>query len=248
MLIADKLTSDQRFAEAQRWMHRIFDPIRVVEGETGSEKFWRIKPFYEQAQDLAEDQIETMLGIGVTEEEQEQAVAAFEAQVEEWLDNPFDPHAIARVRPGVYQRALIMQYFDNLIAWADNLFRRDTIESISEATMLYMVVRQLLGDRPNEVPGPDADAKSYDDLVSEGLDSMANAAVELENWVLVPLEPAKLLDCGEDPGTRSSPAELPDPLLVLLLPAQPAVARVLGRRRGSTVEDPQLPEHRRRHP
>ncbi|MFO7566462.1 MAG: neuraminidase-like domain-containing protein [Enhygromyxa sp.] len=205
-LIAKKLTTDQRFEEAQNWLHRIFDPIRVVEGEAGPEKFWRIKPFYEQATELATDQLEAMLGIGVTPQQQQAAIEAFEKQVDEWLENPFDPHAVARVRPGVYQRALLMQYFDNLIAWADNLFRRDTRESINEATMLYMLVAQLLGERPNEVPGPDNPAKSYDQLANEGggFDSFTNVAITLENWVTRSTRNARLLDCVDrgHPGMR----------------------------------------------
>ena len=30
-----------------------------------------------------------------------------------------------------------MKYIENLIAWADQLFRRDTIEAINEGTTLY---------------------------------------------------------------------------------------------------------------
>ncbi|WP_219907901.1 neuraminidase-like domain-containing protein, partial [Enhygromyxa salina] len=134
MLVAGKLATEQRWEEAQGWYHLMFNPIDLVKlkTETATSKFWRIKPFFEQAKILATDQIEAMLGIGVTPVEQQIALKAFTQQVETWVANPFDPHAVARVRPGVYQRALLREYFDNLIAWADNLFRRDTIESITE--------------------------------------------------------------------------------------------------------------------
>ncbi len=36
-----------------------------------------------------------------------------------------------------YQKPVVMKYIDNLISWGDQLFQRDTIESINEATLLY---------------------------------------------------------------------------------------------------------------
>jgi hypothetical protein len=41
-----------------------------------------------------------------------------------------------------------MKYIDNLIAWGDNLFQRDTIESINEATLLYILAANILGKKP----------------------------------------------------------------------------------------------------
>ena len=40
---------------------------------------------------------------------------------------------------------VVMKYIDNLIAWGDQLFRQDTIESINEATQLYVLADELLG-------------------------------------------------------------------------------------------------------
>ena len=45
-----------------------------------------------------------------------------------------------------------MKYLDNLIAWGDQLFRRDTIESINEATQLYVLAAEILGPRPRAAP------------------------------------------------------------------------------------------------
>jgi hypothetical protein len=45
-----------------------------------------------------------------------------------------------------------MKYLDNLIAWGDQLFRRDTIESINEAPQLYVLALELLGERPDTLP------------------------------------------------------------------------------------------------
>jgi hypothetical protein len=199
MLIAKKLTTEQRWETAQAWYHLIFNPIDIVDlpWETHQSKFWRIKPFYEQATILARDQFQEMLGIGVTKDEQKAAIKRFADQVAAWEANPFDPHAVARVRPGVYQRALLREYFDNLIAWADHLFRRDTMESITEATVLYIVVAQLLGDRPTELPAPDGDAKSFAELDALGLDPFSNAMIKLENWIHPTSQPIAKQGCGE---------------------------------------------------
>ena len=43
LLIATRLMQNQRYADARRWFHYIFDPTTVSE-ETGPERFWKIKP------------------------------------------------------------------------------------------------------------------------------------------------------------------------------------------------------------
>ncbi len=70
-----------------------------------------------------------------------------------YLDDPFDPHAIARLRPVAYRRAVVMAYIDNLLDWGDKLFTEYTSESIDEARMLYILAYDLLGDRPADL-GP----------------------------------------------------------------------------------------------
>ncbi|GAA5179464.1 hypothetical protein GCM10023322_09510 [Rugosimonospora acidiphila] len=73
------------------------------------------------------------------------------AMVKAYLDDPFDPHAIAELRPVAYRRAVVMAYIDNLIDWADMLFRQYTAESVDEARMLYIVAYDLLGQRPYDL-------------------------------------------------------------------------------------------------
>ena len=53
-------------------------------------------------------------------------------------DNPFQPYAVAHYRQSAYMFKTVMSYLDNLIAWGDSLYREDTVESINEATMLYV--------------------------------------------------------------------------------------------------------------
>lgn len=72
-----------------------------------------------------------------------------------YLEDPFDPHAIAALRPAAYRRAVVMAYIDNVIDWGDLLFRQYTAESIDEARMLYIFAYDLLGERPFDL-GPRA--------------------------------------------------------------------------------------------
>ena len=99
-------------------------------------------------------------------------------QVTAMRSDPFNPHALARLRVAVYARAVVMRYIDNLIDWGDHLFRRDTIESINEATQLYVLAAQLLGRRPREVAREDRPAKSFDELRAAGIDAFGNALLE----------------------------------------------------------------------
>ncbi|MFD1545963.1 hemopexin repeat-containing protein [Nonomuraea guangzhouensis] len=69
-------------------------------------------------------------------------------QLDAYRDDPFDPHAIAELRPAAYRRAVVMAYIDNLLDWGDLLFRQYTAESIDEARMVYIHAYDLLGARP----------------------------------------------------------------------------------------------------
>ena len=142
LLIACKLMQNQRFEEAQKWFHTIFDPTDVSSAAVPA-KYWRTRPFYEQ-QDYLKQRIDKLLEAlakGIPDED-------LSRQLSEWVANPFKPFAVARVRTVAFQKTVVMKYLDNLIAWGDQLFRRDTIESINEATQLYILAAEILGPRP----------------------------------------------------------------------------------------------------
>ncbi|MBO2451668.1 hypothetical protein J4573_31575 [Actinomadura barringtoniae] len=88
-----------------------------------------------------------------------------DTQLDTYLNDPFDPHAIAALRPAAYRRSTVMAYIDNLLDWGDMLFRQYTMESIDEARMLYITAYDLLGERPyNLGPRALAPAATYDQL------------------------------------------------------------------------------------
>ena len=169
LLVATQLSQAQRFEEAQRWFHLIFDPT-TNEAGLESARYWRFLPFREAGKG---DAIDKLL------EDLAQHKFPLKDQIDEWAENPFRPHLVARQRPRSYQFAVVQKYLENLIAWGDQLFRRDTIESINEATQLYVLAARILGKRPASSPKTEAIPKSYRDIYRK-LDDFSNAWIALE--------------------------------------------------------------------
>ncbi|MGY1582266.1 Tc toxin subunit A-related protein [Streptomyces sp. MN13] len=181
LLIAQKLAANQRFEEALEWFHHIFDPTgtdtSTPDPDTPQQKFWITKKFYETttAQYRAQ-RIENIMR-AVAEGD-----AELRAQVAEWRNNPFNPHLIARMRTVAYQKNVLIKYVQTLIAWADQLFAQDTVETVNEATQLYVLAASILGPRPRSVPKRTEDpARTYYQLQTESIDDFGNALVEIEN-------------------------------------------------------------------
>ncbi|MEV1142356.1 hypothetical protein [Micromonospora sp. NPDC049799] len=113
--------------------------------------------------------------------------ADLEAQIAAYIADPFNPWAIARLRITAYQKAVVIKYVQTVLEWGDSLFRQDTMESVNEATQLYVMAGEILGDRPEDVPPREqVVAKSFDQLKAEGLDTFSNTMVEVENLLFAP--------------------------------------------------------------
>ncbi len=166
LLIADRLSKNQRFDEAQRWFHYIFDPTDRSE-EFRPQRYWKFRKFYEDAK----QPIETLQDILADADK-------IGEQVDEWCKQPFNPHLIARMRNSAYQKTVVMKYIDNLIAWGDQLFRRETIESINEATLLYVLAAQILGARPVKLPAQAQAPKTYGQVQDGVFDALSNPEAE----------------------------------------------------------------------
>jgi hypothetical protein len=144
--IAIHLSKNQRFVDAQRWFHYLFDPTDDSDGPT-PERFWKVRPF--QTTDVKKiEEILVNLATGADETLRVETIRSIEA----WKDAPFRPHVIARYRQQAYMYKTVMAYLDNLIAWGDSLFRQDTGEAIDEAMMVYVLAANILGPRPLPVP------------------------------------------------------------------------------------------------
>jgi peptidoglycan hydrolase-like protein with peptidoglycan-binding domain len=183
LLIADRLGKNQRFEEAQKWFHYIFDPTDRSPDYDAPRRYWKTRPFFEKdAHDENIQDLMELLSYDGSDPEMLKRRQELEAQVEDWRENPFNPHLVARLRNTAYQKSVVMKYIDNLVAWADQLFRRDTIESINEATQLYLLAAEILGKRPETIPEREYAPKTFDQL-KDDLDAFSNAAVEVENTI-----------------------------------------------------------------
>ncbi len=185
LLATEILLRQQRFEDARRVLHLVFDPT-TDESSDDVERCWKFLPFRqagadvlwllkilaaEQSGDLPDDAKAFLASI----------LADFSTLIDEWRNKPFLPHAIARsrLRQKSYQWRALFNYLDILIGWGDQLFRRDTRESINEATQLYVLAAKLLGARPATIrPTAPPPPTSYLDLRHQW-DDFSNA------WVTV---------------------------------------------------------------
>ena len=127
-----------------------------------------------------------------------------ESLLDAYRDDPFDPHAIAALRPAAYRRAVVMAYIDNLLDWGDMLFRQYTGESIDEARMLYIFAYDLLGERPYDARAAGAARRRPPTTRSTArATARAPASNGQTGTALVPLTPAGR--CSRAPA-RCTPA------------------------------------------
>lgn len=195
LLIAVHLSQNQQYQDAQRWFHYIFNPMDNSPGPT-PERFWKVEPF--QYTDVR--MIEQILVNLSTKQDgplHDQTVRS----IEDWKSNPFQPFAVARHRPVAYMLKTVMAYLDNLIAWGDSLFQQYTIETINEATQIYVMAANILGPKPQAVPEKGSvKTLTYNNLRGK-LDDFGNTLVDLE--VDMPFDIAPLPKQGTDPqGTQ----------------------------------------------
>ena len=100
-----------------------------------------------------------------------QLMGTSDAELQAYLNDPFDPHAIAHLRKIAYRKAIVMSYIDNLIDWGDMLFRQYTVESINEARMLYVLAYDLLGKKPEGLGKKIlSEDQTYDQIKSSDFD------------------------------------------------------------------------------
>jgi hypothetical protein len=184
--VAIRLAKDGRHEEAQRWFHFIFDPTTDASSPT-PQRYWRFAPFHENNEYAGARELMNLLSYSgddrdpVRRERQIRRQREVSDQIAAWWDKPFNPHVIARLRTVAYQKAVVMKYIDNLIEWGDKLFRRDTMESIHEATQLYILASNILGPRPEQIP-PMVEHKPLTfQQMRDRLDLFSNFEVRVEN-------------------------------------------------------------------
>ncbi|TRX47103.1 hypothetical protein FNH22_30560 [Fulvivirga sp. M361] len=171
LTIAARLSQNQKFEEAQKWFHYIFNPTET--DGLAPERYWKVKPFFKHNE---ENNIATVLN------KMKSGDQAFNRQLNQWMKDPFQPHVIARLRTVAYMKTVVMKYVDNLIHWGDHLFRRDTIETINEATQLYILAAQILGPKPAGIEKPNITPRTVKDVL-DNANSFSNAHVKIEDEI-----------------------------------------------------------------
>ncbi len=202
LLIADRLTKNQRFEEAAKWFHYIFNPTDAS-NEPAPQRYWQTKEFFEKTgEDYQQNRLKNLFEIlanasklrqnpNPTPQQQRdlQSLDDLQASIKAWQEKPFQPHLVARMRTTAYQKSVVMKYLDNLIAWGDQLFRRDTLETLNEATQLYVLAADILGPHPVEVPARlTPQVQTYNSLEPR-LDDFSNALVEIEGFIPADIDP-----------------------------------------------------------
>jgi len=163
LLLARSYQTHGDFEAAKKWYEYVFNPFlkrsdldSILGTEDLSDKYWNFvalktnnnptlclehmgEPAFEFVSNLSESKHllpkwETSLS----------AVTCYH-------ENPFDPHAIAALRPIAYQKYVFVQYVKNFITWGDKLYTENTRETLQEAYMMYSSVVDLLGKRPQQV-------------------------------------------------------------------------------------------------
>jgi hypothetical protein len=192
VMIAVHLTTNQRFAEAQKWFHLVFDPTSTDTSVQPPQRFWKSFVFRNDNPLLNINALLQLLSTPDTQLDstrvkiKNSVITGYNAIVA----NPFQPHVVARTRPSAYQWYVVMKYLDNLIAWGDSLFLADTIETINEATLCYVLAANILGPKPQSMPQPGGKTpKNFLQLKQAGLDRMSNAMVNLESQFPFNLSP-----------------------------------------------------------
>jgi hypothetical protein len=187
LMIAVHLSNNQRFAEAQKWFHYVFDPTSTDTSIAVPQRWWKFLGFRDGCEIQSIEKLLTLLStpdnqLTGTQPQTKKAVLDGYNAI---LQSPFQPHVIAQTtRITAYQWYVVMKYLDNLIAWGDNLFLQNTIETINEATLCYVLAASLLGPRPQVLP-PRGIVKPRNFLqmkeakLDPKLDPMGNAMVEL---------------------------------------------------------------------
>lgn len=127
LLLSARLRAEDRYAEAQHWLHYLFDPqAPAVESPeypdtTPKPRYWRCRP----------------LGSVIPGNPGNEA------------DDPTDPDAIGYSNPRHFQILAFTEYVKNLMAWGDWYYRQLTRDSLVAAKLCYVQAKFLMGKLPS---------------------------------------------------------------------------------------------------
>jgi hypothetical protein len=195
-LIANALNSQGQYESAERWYQYIFDPTAtdkfevVVSGSQASIldpilSRWEQVPATDVAHRLL-DRVWRYVPLRGIDAPTLRAILTDATTIQLYMADPFSPWAIARARPSAFQKAMVMKYVSNLLDWADSLFTQFTMESVSEALMLYVMASELLGPRPVPLGQCGAGLPTALDtyaVIEPQMSGKGDFLLELETWI-----------------------------------------------------------------
>ncbi|MCU1751293.1 neuraminidase-like domain-containing protein [Pseudomonas sp. 6D_7.1_Bac1] len=122
-LVASRLSAENRFLEAQQWLHYLFDPQAPEDPATTPPKprYWRCRPL---------------------------ANAESSGNPDCEAEAPTDPDAIGYSAPRHFQIVAFTEYVKNLMAWGDWYYRQLTRDSLVAAKLCYVQAEFLMGKAP----------------------------------------------------------------------------------------------------
>ncbi len=214
MFIASLLLQNHQFQDALTWLEYIFNPTDSS-GGPAPQRYWEMAPFNAMnAADWAGQQVQCLLTTLAANTQQGISDTATATTIQNWMNDPYDPHAVASVRISAYGKATVMQFLNTIIAWGDWYYSQYTAEMVSYAEQLYVLADMVLGPQPQMLRLPDASQSgtgtvTYASL--KNLDLFSNALVSVENVIVAPEPPQSVVQgtaqppsLPQFPGTENS--------------------------------------------
>jgi hypothetical protein len=204
MFVSSLLMQNQKYQDAMTWLEYIFNPMDSSGGPT-PQRFWEFAPFYAMnSASWTSQQIQNLLTTLAADTQQGISDPGTANAIANWMQDPFDPHAVASLRIAAYGKATVMKFLDNLIAWGDSLFTRYTAETVSQAEQLYIIADLILGPKPELLRAPNSNSSGTQTATYASLknvDLFSNALVQVENVIVAPEPPASIVA-----GTSQTPS------------------------------------------
>ena len=119
-LVASRLNTERRYSEAQSWLNYIFDPLSHNTDSQQPSTHWKLPALIGDNQDLSYA-----------------------------LNQQDDPNLIALSSPVYFRQALYMLYLDIQFNRGDAAYRQASADSLVEAKLWYIRIKNLLGPRPD---------------------------------------------------------------------------------------------------
>ncbi|MBV4485406.1 insecticidal toxin complex protein TcaB2 [Pseudomonas sp. SWRI153] len=120
-LVAARLRAEDRFLEAQKWLHYLFDPQAPADEPplpNSKPLYWRCRPLNGPGNSGCE------------------------------AEAPTDPDAIGYSAPRHFQILVFTEYVTNLLNWGDWYYRQLTRDSLVAAKLCYVQAEFLMGKAP----------------------------------------------------------------------------------------------------